>query len=261
VTPAEDEEEQRRQLARELAQHLPADSEWDLLTTMLWIGSRDLKWTASKIVEARTVLHPSFVDLAATAHGVVLWSLNCLRQRSETTLYDLLEPFFHQLIAGDVRASGLELGVGPRAPIPRAQWLVLRFPANAPEEHDGLCCAYNGDGQPDNNTHFWSWLLFDRSSVMTAFPEHSRDWLPGDVKAEDWAASTAADAEARRRAPGANPIEAEICRKLSEMWNEARAILLKPTTFARYRRDARARKHAAQASGSKSGSGADSDRI
>jgi hypothetical protein len=232
MTPFEIEELQREAAAAKLAQRLPNDREWDLLVTLLWIGSRDVEWMAPHIVASQTVNRDVFDSV--NSGGLVSWARTCLEQLPETIESSPEKRLLDRLTAGDVHASGLELGVGPRRGIPREQWLDLYFSRSGPKEHEGLCCAYSSD--PHNpRTHFWSRLAFDSASVMQAFQAvallpamiASREsWRvePGEAQCK-WILRPAVRDEAQRRWDGKS--RAGLARVFENMagpersWKEA----------------------------------------
>jgi hypothetical protein len=166
---SEQEEERLKVLADELARMLPQNLDWNLFVTILWIGSRDLSWTARKFAEAQTARLRTFTD--GSAGDLVTLALRYLSQLPDEARHvpDPEGELLRGLANGEVSATGFKRGVGERCEIPRLQWIDLHFPRTGPEEHIGQCCAYAGI-PTKLETHFWSRITFDRTSVMKAFP-------------------------------------------------------------------------------------------
>jgi hypothetical protein len=235
MTPFEVEELQRETAAAKLAQRLPGDREWDLLVTLLWIGSRDFEWMAPHIVASQTVNRDVFDSVSSG--GLVSWARTCLEQRPDMIESNPERRLVDRLTAGDIHASGLELGVGPRRDIPRKQWLDLHFSQPGRQEHDGLCCAYAGDPR-DPRTHFWSRIAFDSASAMRAFRANMlvpamvathEPWRvePGEAQCK-WILRAAVRDEAERRWNGKS--RASLARVFEDMaapersWKEANLL-------------------------------------
>jgi len=142
-TPFEVEATKRSAKAAKPVKRLPNAREWNLLVTLLWIGSRDFEWMASHIVASQTAIRRSFDGMSAG--GLVSWAKTCLEQLPEPVASNPEKKLLDRLVSGSVSASGLELGIAPRRNIPREQWLDLHFARGGPDKHNGLSCAYSGD--------------------------------------------------------------------------------------------------------------------
>lgn len=231
--------------AERLVAELRGQADWSFAVTAWWVATRDLDRTA------RYLSHSAGWEWDPRGQGA--GSILAQLRRMEGAVEANPGP---AIIAaarnGQLKVTGLFNGQGSRVLIPAEEWEYLKLADASTEMAKEVlpmatgACAFRASPQQVAISGFWAQLMVARDSTLHAFPHPTAaQWKPLIERGlKNWSCSR--EAEAAAVAQGATS-EAQICKRLAEVWREGTNLPANNETIAKYRRDDRAANRAASA--------------